>query len=288
MKPEPTIMGLHSRGHDVLFLQQDLAFLGFEAPQHGVFDEATQAAVKKFQEQHYAQGGVTAKLRASLSELVTHRRTLLERGSSDDLEAEEYEIEGMTSNPIKDLPYHEASKTSRGGWIPDTIIIGYTGTVSPEHTYALLNVPNILAAHYIVWENATGRCVPEEDACWLGGYSSDSTLPLRSVVILVENMGYLSGSKEKGWTHGMFPTVPYDAQMYGQPVEDFAHPHAAYWQPFASSQIDAVKVLCRRLQEKWGITRVIGLADAIKGSMSPGPAFPLQELVEFIKETDNV
>lgn len=278
---EPTHLALHSKGSPVFSLQQDLSFLGFDVPQHGVFDEKTQQAVRAFQAQHLVTGGVTSTLQNLIDREVVHKKTLMERAQGGE-EAEEYEVDGMTSNPIKDIPIIEQNSTDRGGWVPNTIIIGYTGTVGPEHTFALLNIKHVLSAHYIVWEEGTGRCVPEERACWLGGYCPDPTLPLRSVVILVENMGPLRGSHEKGYTHGAFPEVQYDAQVYGLPVQSFDPSLGnTAWQPFASSQIEAVKVLCKRLQEKWGISNVIGLAEAI-GTPSPGPAFPLQEVIDYL------
>lgn len=287
---KPTILGLHSKGEDVLSLQQNLMFLGHDVPLSGIFDEPTKSAVEKIQQETWCSGGVDLATLELISQKAEHKRTLLERGSGGE-ESEEYEIDSMTSNPIRSIPVIDSNSTSRGGWKPDTIILGYTGTIGPEHSAALLNIKGILSAHYIVWEEVTGKCVPIEKACWLGGYSSDHSLPYRSVVILIENFGPLSGNKEQGWHHALFPEVKYDSQVLGEPIASFSPKLGnSYWQPFASSQIDAVKVLCKRLIEDYSITRVIGMAEALVGSTSPGPAFPLQEVLDYLfpKEQSDV
>ena len=48
----PSILRPGSQGSDVERLQQDLSALGYEVEINGNFDENTEAAVKKFQQQH--------------------------------------------------------------------------------------------------------------------------------------------------------------------------------------------------------------------------------------------
>ena len=48
----PPILRPGSQGSDVEHLQQDLSTLGYEVEINGNFDENTEAAVKKFQQQH--------------------------------------------------------------------------------------------------------------------------------------------------------------------------------------------------------------------------------------------
>lgn len=52
MSPMPLILQRDTTGTDVERLQRDLSQLGYQVEVNGVFDESTENAVKKFQQDH--------------------------------------------------------------------------------------------------------------------------------------------------------------------------------------------------------------------------------------------
>jgi N-acetyl-anhydromuramyl-L-alanine amidase AmpD len=289
---EKNILGFGSFGVEVAELQRRLSQLSFPVAITGIYDEKTEAAVREFQQAHFCNGAISP-----LSwELIQKESDKKISGSiaTNTGEWEEYEAIDLNTNvnvysgPIKPLPYAPENAFSRRGWTPDTIILGYTGTVDSSHTFNLLQVRGILATHFLVNEEDTNCIIPVGEACGLGDIAKDKTdltLPYRAIVVLFENMGPLVGTKEKGYSHALITEVKYRTDVYGEPFphEDLEDGSAyRHWSHFSSSQILAAKALCYHLIKEFPIRNIVGFNEISSISQSPGPAFPIQEFKDIL------
>lgn len=290
---EKNILGFGSFGVEVAELQRRLSHLSFPVSITGIYDEQTEAAVRAFQQQTFCHGALT-----TLSwELIQKECDRLFSGKIGEQEDswEEHEARDLVSNQtiytgqIKPVPYVKENSFSRRGWVPDTIIFGYTGTVDSMHTINLLNIKGVLGAHFLVNEDEMNSVIPVSHACGLGDITSDKTdftLPYRAIVILLENMGPLVGSKEKGFSHALIPAEKYRTEVYGQPFpHDNDNNEYKYWSHFSSSQILAAKALCYYLVGEYPIRNIVGFNELSPANLSPGPAFPLQEFKDILQLT---
>jgi N-acetyl-anhydromuramyl-L-alanine amidase AmpD len=291
---QKNILGFGSVGIAVVELQRRLSHLGYAVNISGFFDEKTEEAVADFQKKSFCSGALDQKTWDNISEDFDKKlqaASKTEQEENQGTSVEDPETGGLVhTGPLKQIPYLPDNAFSRRGWVPDTIVIGYTGTVGANHTIALLNLRGVLSAHFVVQEEEINIVTPVDLSCSLGDVDKGtnlSTLPYRSIVILVENMGPLKKAKV-GFSHAAFETEEWRSDIYGPPMQtkEKEQWQYEYWANFPFNQMDALKALCLDLINQFPIASIVGFHELSTVQNSPGPAFPLSDFKSLLKSKD--
>lgn len=151
---------------------------------------------------------------------------------------------------IAPSPNHGVRK---GGRLPDTILLHYTGLPDGEAALRQLCDPAAeVSSHYLVWEDGTlSQLVAEERRAWhagRGSWAGENDMNDVSIGIEIANFGHRGG-------------LP----------------------PYPDAQIETVIALCRDIIERWRIRpeRVLAHSDVSIGrKIDPGEHFPWWKLAK--------
>jgi N-acetylmuramoyl-L-alanine amidase len=293
------------KGKEVYDLQNKLnLILGDEMTiqPDGDFGRMTEDAVEMFQMKKFVTGSVSDYLMKVIDQ--DYQKAL----ELEDVESVELPKKGLPKNVIlQDFDYNQrkdlgnilweptGNRSSRKGYDPVAIVLHYTVSTSFEGTISWFKKTNhkaVSSSHLIVdYDGTVCKMVNFGDCAWHAG---GTTLPdgyqltnQRSIGIEIEGFGKLR--KEGGKYLHPWANVEYDSEAYGKPFQD---ENGEYWSRYTPEQISVTKELCKVLLEAYpSIKYIVGHediakhADGRKWKFDPGPAFPMKEFQELVKES---